>query len=140
MKTLESTMTLPADGGKDLDLPISMCTAYDRTFFEVGFQKNQNIYRWVYLLATPEEAKNFSACYTFKHPTNNEKKIQWYTDVQSMFTPKETIFEDEPVIRYRTAKCYANEKFEVEYSVKIRNMKEESKDDFEESGISDNDN
>ena len=68
------TMTLPKDGSKSLEFPISTFTAYDRIFFDVGFQNDEHIFRWLYVLATTEEAKNFRVQYSLEH---DGKKLQW---------------------------------------------------------------
>ena len=98
------------------------------------------VYYWVYILGSPNEAKHFS--YTLK-----------------LFGPKNTItFEGGQVAAIdesfdtlsEAGKCFAiphknfvaqvlNEDRKYEYSLQIRNLKEEVKDDNYESGISDND-
>ena len=138
-ETLTTMMTLPPSKD-DVDFPVTMFKAFNQNFFEVGFQRNQNIYRWVYILSTPDKARNYQSCYTIEHPTDG-KKIEWPDKVKSLFESHGQIIADEVCFTLRnvTAKRFTNEESHLEYSVKIRNLKEEAKDD-EESGISDNDN
>ena len=113
-------------------------TLNNQTFLLAGKTQDDVVYRWVYILGSPNDAKHFG--YTLK-----------------LYGPKSTltfdgkvaaIDESFPVI-YRTGKCFANphqmflnqvldDDDEYEYSLEIRNLKEEAMDENYESGISDN--
>ena len=93
-------------------------------------------YQWVYLLGSPNEAKHFS--YTLKF--NGLDTITFQGRVASIDESFQTI----------SGKCFAiphknfknqivDENSNYEYSLNIRNLKEEAKDENYESGISDND-
>ena len=115
----------------------------NRTFFEVGLLRDQRIYRWVYVLATPDEARNYLSCFTMEHSTDEKEfKMTWSGKVHSLFEAHDNIVSKKLAFNfgYVTAQEFVSTWFsrlaEVKYSVKIRNLKEEAKDDNEESGVS----
>ena len=114
-------------------------TSNNRTFLLLGKTEYKVVYRWVSILGSPNEAKHFS--YTLK-----------------LFGPKTTITFEGSVAAidesfdtlYAAGKCFAtphkafigqllDEEKKHKYSLEIRNLKEEVKDENYESGISDND-
>jgi len=113
-------------------------TAFGKTFFEVGIIRNNIIYKWLYILALPHEAKHFFYRATVKSPIG-EKVLISLDQAQSLFYPYEDVIKNlQIMIGYKTAKKLVMEGTnQVDYSVKIRNLKEEAKDDDEESGIED---
>lgn len=110
----------------------------NQTFLLLHKHQEKIIYFWVYMLGSPNEAKHFS--YTLK-----------------LFGPKTTLTIDGKVAAIdesfdtlsEAGKCFAyphktfiaqvlDENRKIEYSLEIRNLKEEVKDENYESGISDN--
>ena len=99
-------------------------------------------YHWIHFLGSSQEAKKFS--YTFEY--KNEEKTPHASNVYSnqMVSIDET---SKSIIE--SGKCFGMprklfDKHVLEdrrfaYSVTIRNLKEEAKDDNVESGVSDND-
>ena len=89
-------------------------------------------------MALPHEAEHFFYHATVKNSAG-EKILVSYDQVQSMAYGYEDIIKNLHLkIGYNTAKKLVNEwTNQVDYSVKIRNLKEEAKDDDEESGIED---
>ena len=71
-----------------------------------------------------------------EHPIS-EKKLEWRDQVRS-YESHDKVVADELAFdfSYVAAKKFTNENSELEYSVEIRNLKDEAKDDNEESGIS----
>ena len=111
----------------------------NQTFLLLAKTEDKVVYWWVSILGSPTEAKHFS--YTLK-----------------MFGPKTTNTFEGPVAAIdesfatlsKGGKCFAtprkifiaqvlDENSKFEYSLEIRNLKEEVKDENYESGISDND-
>ena len=106
-------------------------------FLLCGMSVSLIVYRWVYLHGSPIEAKHFS--YTLKF---------YGKDATATFEGKVAAI-DEPFDKL-TGKCFTmvHKNFiaqfvdgnrKSEYSLEIRNLKEEVKDENYESGISDND-
>ena len=137
---------IPDDWNSEVDLSGDDCyyqpvkfNLNNQTFLLLANSEDKVVYWWVSILGSPTEAKHFS--YTLK-----------------FFGPKNTITFEGPVAAidesfdtlYDAGKCFAtphrafvaqvlddNAKFE--YSLEIRNLKEEVKDENYESGVSDND-
>jgi len=135
VKTFKVKGKIP-QGGQSI--PFTKITAFDKTFFEVGFVQNQVIYRWIYILGDPNEAKNFSYHLTIKNERGNQK-LSYFGDVRSLNENYQTIIaaSDAFEVNLTKAKKFVdgNSNWVVEY--KIRNMKEEAKDEDQESGVSD---
>ena len=115
--------------------------ALQRTFFEVGFERNGFLYLWVYVLASPGEAKN----YVFQITMNDGKghEIIYQQTTSSLNENREDIIKSEEKVFIISVKM-ANKMKEdgganFNFSIKLRCLKDEAKDDTdEESGISDN--
>ena len=110
-----------------------------RTFILCGKTKDKIIYRWVYIIGSPNEVKHFT--YTLKFFGSN---------TTITFEGKVSVLDESFDTLLKAGKCFAmpnnvfmaqfvDEDRKYEYSVQIRNLKEEIKDDNYESGISDND-
>ena len=115
--------------------------ALQRTFFEVGFVRNGLLYLWVYVLASPDEAEN----YVFQIKMNDGKghEITCQETVSSLNENFEDILESEEkvfTISEKKAKKMVKDGGDTfHYSIKLKCLKDEAKDDTdEESGISDN--
>ena len=97
------------------------------------------VYHWVYMLGSPDEAKHFS--YTLKlfgpKVTNTsearvaaiDETFETLSEAGKCFAMPRKYFMSQILDEYR----------KYEFSLEIRNLKEEVKDDNYESGISDND-
>ena len=113
---------------------------YDgETFMYESFCFNGNVYFWVYFFGSPNEAKHFSVTMEFY----GAKTTQIF---KGQVVPIEEFFDD----FVDAGKCFAipkqvfmaqfvNEDRQFEYSLEIKNLKKELKDENCESGISDND-
>ena len=69
------------------------------------------------------------------------REISAFCQVRSLNESPKTIIENEGdtfMLGLNAAKMFKNENEKVKYELQIRNMKEEAKDDDNESGISDN--
>ena len=119
---------------------------FDNRVFIFNYeQTGEVVHFWIHLIGTPEEAKNYS--YTLEF---HGKKPHIYNVYSG-----EVISVDESTAKIiESNKCFGM-KFKVykeqflggellypkhNISIGIKNMKDEAKDDFEESGVSDNDN
>ena len=114
------------------------------TFVVVGQADAHVLYHWIYFVGSAHEAKNFY--YTFEYK-NREKTPQgafcsYSNQVIPIDESASSIIENGKCIgipRKLLFKQFVQENGLFEFSVKIRNLKEEAKDDNVESGISDND-
>ena len=117
-------------------------TAFNKTFFEVGILRNNLIYKWVYVLALPDEAKNYFF-HAYVKNSNGENVLTYYDQVRSLVESHEEVIENENcfIIGVKQAKKFVKEDYysikQVDFSMKIRNIKDEAKDEDEESGIDD---
>ena len=84
-------------------------TAFQKPFFDVRVKRNNFIYNWVYVLALPDEAKNY-----FYHASlengSGEKILTFYGQARSMIENYEDIITNEDcfVFGVTTAKKYAD--------------------------------
>jgi len=118
-------------------LPPTRITAFDRTFFEVGIIKDQLMLRWIYILGDPDLAKNFS--YTVRVKTENIE-MSFSRKVQSLTLSKhykDIATNQAFVMPVATVKELLDDTNNIVFEYKIRNLKEEAKDEDVESGISD---
>ena len=110
-----------------------------RMFILCGFVKDGTMYRWIHIIGTRNEAKHFS--YTYKHVGENSTNT---------FEGKVAAIDDTFEDIFAAGKCFAyphkafvsqfvDENLEFKVSLKIRNLKEEVKDENYESGISEDD-
>ena len=112
--------------------------AFGYNFFEVGIIRNNFLFRWIYVLGNPDEAKNFYYHVKVKKGDTKEE-LNNFVQVRSMIENHQEITNAfhaffVPMVR---VKEFMDENFKIELEYKIRNMKEEAKDDEVESGISD---
>ena len=113
------------------------------TFIVVAKIENGVFYHWIHFVGSSHEAKKFS--YTFEY--KNEEKTphahaSYSNQMVSIDETSDTIIENGDcfgIPRKLFFKHFVRESGYFEYSVKIRNLKEEAKDDNVESGVSDND-
>ena len=114
-------------------------TAFGKTFFDVSIIIKNTIYKWIYVLALPDEAKHFQVQVTVKNAMG--ETVDFYKgQARSMVESHDFIVENEKcfMLGIKKAKGYAvKDTNQVDCSVKIRNLKDEAKDEEEESGIDD---
>ena len=113
------------------------------TFIVVAKIQNDVFYHWIHFLGSSREAKKFS--YTFEYK-NEEKTPNTHAlhsiQMASIDETFDAIIENGNCFGIPGKlfhKHFVLENLRFEYSVKIRNLKEEAKDDNAESGVSDND-
>ena len=114
-----------------------MFKAFGKTFFDVSNVQNNAIYKWIYVLALPHEAKKFQVHVTIKNAMG-ETVNDYYEQARSMVESHDLIIEDERCfsLGIKKAKRYAmKDTNQVDYTVTIRNLKDEGKGEDEESGI-----
>jgi len=115
-------------------------SVFNFTFFGVGIIKDQFMFSWIYILGGPEVAKNFF--YHVKVKKENTKdELTFCGQVRSLSEHYEEITKSfnaffMPIVKMKEF-LDGDSKLSLEYQ--IRNMKDEAKDDNEESGISDDD-
>ena len=122
---------------------LSKCTFNNQTFlFCEKDDDTMNVeYNWVYILGSPSEAKHYA--YTLKC-FKKETKISFEGKVAAIDVPFETLLKTGkcfviPAVQWALFEDENGEIEEFKYSLEIRNLKEEAKDENYESGISDDD-
>ena len=113
-------------------------SAFDFTFFEVGVITDQFMFCWIYVLGDPDVAKNFY--YHVKINNGGEVEMAFSNQVRSLSEHYNDITKSfqaffMPIVRVKEFLGDDSQRMVLEYQ--IRNMKEEAKDDNEESGVSD---
>ena len=120
-----------------------------KVFFFVSTTSGNNILFWIQFLGTPIEAKNYSYTLEFKSQTSPTDTLFYNGQISSVDENSGSIIQQQNCFgvwkHYFDKKfvfCDDNDeskihKFRVE--IKIRNLKEEVKDDNVESGVSDTD-
>jgi hypothetical protein len=114
-------------------------TSFNKTFFEVAIIRNNFIYKWIYVLALPDEAKNYYF-HAYVKNANGENVLAYYDQVRSMVETHEKVIADGTCfsMAVKNAKRFVKEGTnQVDFSLKIRNLKDEAKDEEDESGIDD---
>ena len=131
------TQEFDFDGEKDFTIANTRFSGFDKTFFSAGIKRGNFVYMWIYFLGNPDEAKHFFCEFNFG--TQRGQMLQYYGQVRSLEEKVGPIIDEQTafVIGVPVLKRLLEDNDEVEYSLKIRNMKEECKDDNYESGISD---
>ena len=105
----------------------------------MGILRNNVIYQWIFVLALPDEAKHFWF-QVFVKNDKGETVRTYFEQVQSMVEGLDSVMEKENywMLTVKKAKIYAgNNTNLLKYMLKIRNLKDEAKDEDEESGIDD---
>ena len=113
--------------------------AFNQTFFAMSTIQDGIFYNWVYILEDPTQAEHFII--EVKMEDGNSKSMTFKEGVNSLDLSHEKIIEDEINVfsfTVKTALKYVQNDH-LNILVKIRNLKEEAKDEDQESGISDND-
>ena len=126
-----------SNGQKDLKWYPKKFTAFNKTFFEVNVLINNTICKWLYVLALPQEAKNFYYHACMKN-SMGEVVTTYYEQARSMVFSYKEIIENGHCFLFHQKRIENMDGTDyVDFSVKIRNLKDEAKDDDEESGIDD---
>ena len=118
-------------------LATTRISAFDFTFFEVGTISGQLMFKWIYVLGDSDVAKNFYYHVKIKNASGVElifndqvrSLSEYYFDI---ITRSFKAFSM-PIAR---VKEFLDDNSQMVLEYQIRNMKEEAKDDNEESGIS----
>ena len=122
---------------KSAMLATTQISAFNFTFFEVGVITDQFMFKWIYILADPDVAKNFYYHVKIKNASGVE--LIFSDQVRSLSEHYGSIIGSYkaffmPIVR---VKEFMDDNSQMVFEYQIRNMKEEAKDDNEESGISD---
>jgi len=107
-------------------------------FFLVGSFINKIAHFWLYIMASPLQAKNYT--YTLSITGENGNKCITYHDYATHLDKGyDEIIEKKPVLMIGTQiiKELRNEENMLEIEVTIHDLKEKAKDDNEESGVED---
>ena len=122
-------------------LKMNRFNAFDQTFLEVNHIQNGFVYRWVVLVGFKEEAEKYHYQATFASLTNVNDKITFSGKVRSLDETRKDIITEQKcfIVGKQTCKNLMDENEEIEYRIELRNLKEEAKDENEESGIDDDD-
>ena len=115
------------------------CTFNNQTFVFCQKYYEKVEYKWVYILGSLNEAKHYS--YTLKL-IGKETETYFKGKVAAVDEPFETLLNAGKCLAIPStvfAAQFLDEDEEFKYSLEIRNLKEEVKDENYESGISDND-
>ena len=120
-------------------LATTRISAFGFTFFEVGAITDQFMFKWIYILGDPDVAKNF--CYQVKINNGGVLELAFSDQVRSLSEHYNDIIKSFkafflPIVRLKE---FLDDDSQMVLEYQIRNMKEEAKDDNEESGISDGD-
>ena len=110
-----------------------------KIFVNKMFAQDQLVRIWFYILGSPKEAEHFR--YELKIKKESGKEAKFFGKVRSINEDYKTFLESDDTFEmsFGMAKKYLNEESVLEYTFKIRNLKEEAKDEDFESGIDDSD-
>ena len=125
--------------GEDSYVDPYKVTLNKQTFLFAQKTEDKVVYKWVYILGSPTEAKNFS--YTLKLIWR-KGEISFKGKVAAIDETFDTLFECGRcfAIPHKALKAqFVDEDNNYEYLLEIQNLKEEVKDEHCESGISDDD-
>ena len=122
-------------------LKMNRINAFDQTFLEVNHVQNGFVYRWVVLVGFKEEAEKYCYQATIANLTNVNDKITFSGKVRSLDETRKDIIAEQKcfIVGKQTCKNLMDENEEIYYKIELRNLKEEAKDENEESGIDDDD-
>merc|ERR1712062_410721 len=125
---------------KSQKLATTRISAFDFTFFEVGVITDQHMFKWIYILADPDVAKNFHYQVIVKI-NGGEVEMAFNNQVRSLSEYYNDITKSFKAFFMPIAKVkeFLGDDSQMVLEYQIRNMKEEAKDGNQESGISDND-
>jgi len=109
-----------------------------KVFFSIGQVEGETFYHWVYMIGSQFEANIYS--YTLEYFGTSKSTCTYTGQVVPIDEPSHSIIKigncfgmSFKVFKHQ----FIDENFRFNYSVKIRNLKEEAKDENVESGVSD---
>ena len=116
---------------------MSLCNT---DFFLTGRQENDMVYFWIYILGSRFEAKNFA--YTLSVTSKTGTKSLFYDHVKPLDEGAKDIIARKSAFMIgsefaKMLRAERNENMEWQMDVTIHALKEEVKDDNEESGVED---
>merc|ERR1712080_173353 len=99
-------------------------------FYAVGVALKEVFYAWIYIVDSPENAKNYECTMSMTSPDGKRKIIDQGLRVFTLDDDEESITEKGSVfsVRGKTAEEFRNEDGGLVIEIKIRNLKEEAKD------------
>ena len=112
-----------------------METAEGRNFFFVGHKQSDTLRFWFYIIGSSIEANN----YRYSISVTNDSVDEKYNHYGKVFTldvdesTKGSVF----MMETKAAQRIWEEDTKLNFNLVIHNLKEEAKDDNEESGVSD---
>ena len=127
--------------GGDNEVFLSKFSLNNQTFLLAEFKRDEILYFWLWMLGSPMEAKHFSYTLTF---FGQSSELSFKGKVASIDESFETLSDAGKYFSIPKKQFCAqfldddDEDDIFEYSLEIKNLKEEVKDDNYESGISDN--
>jgi len=131
--------------GGDNEVFLTKFSLNNQTFLLAEFKRDEILYFWLWMLGSPMEAKHFSYTLTF---FGQSSELSFKGKVASIDESFETLSEAGKYFSIPKNQFCAqflgdddddeDEDDIYEYSLEIKNLKEEVKDDNYESGISDN--
>ena len=137
------TLILGTEAGIDEDgyywIPISTKIGSGMDFFFVGKVTNKIAHFWLYIMASPLQAKNYTYTLSITWANGSKFSSNFSNNAKVLDEDHEEIIEKQPVfmIGTETIKKIRNENKSFTIEVTIHDLKEEAKDDNEESGVED---
>ena len=131
--------SIPKDGAWNIIKSRFEFDGYDFFSFIMSSNDLGDVYSLPYIIGSPNEAKHFS--YTLKF-TGPKTSLTFEGQVTSIDEPLETIIRDGAlcgISLHTFMKQFVDEDGKFEYSLEVKNLKKEAKDENYESGISDDD-
>ena len=104
-------------------------------FYYTEAVENNTCYLWLYYLGCPYEAENFSCTFSMKNKTG--ETFSYSGPVHTLDESKDSIITSGSCFNIRIRALLRPLGVRGELCITIRNLKEEAKDDDEESGLSD---
>ena len=128
---------LIVDGSHIIWYPIYIKINSGVEFFLVGKVVNKIAYFWLYIVSSPLQAKNYA--YTLSVTGKSGKAFSCYDFVRPLDKGPDEIIDEQSVFMIGTKiiKEIRNEDNKLALEVTIHDLKEEAKDDNEESGVED---
>lgn len=120
-------------------LPISIKISSGIDLFFVGKIINKIAHFWLYIMASPLQAKNYTYTLSINGENGNKFRSSFSDNARSLDEGLEEIIEKHPLfmIEIETIKKIRNENQKLPVEITIHDLKAEAKDDNEESGVED---
>ena len=117
--------------------PQQLLTSFEELFFATGYAESCIFYFWIYMVASPCNVKNYECTLSF---SNQENEVSFRGQVLTLDDKFEEISRLENCLTCNmlTVERYLDVRTkELTLHVKLRNLKEEAKNEDIESGVSD---